>query len=228
MDIAEWLRGLGLGQYEAAFRENAIGGAVLVSLTAEDLRDLGIGLIGHRRKLLDAIAILRGDAGTPAVAAETPASSAERRQLTLRSGRLDGISGRGWPTAAMRGRSFRRGSPLSFQGHLDQAIRMRDLSVQEANASASLHSRASCLSLAIGTTCLLRDFEELLPRADAIRALATWPGAWSSAASPTRILATTTANRRRVTDWLCIDKPKPGGACLFAGILHQRPKPTDG
>jgi class 3 adenylate cyclase len=83
MDIAEWLRGLGLEQYEPAFRENAIDGAVLARLTAEDLREIGVGLIGHRRKLLDAIAELRGDAGTPAPAAETPVSSAERRQLTV-------------------------------------------------------------------------------------------------------------------------------------------------
>ncbi len=59
MDIAEWLRGLGLGQYEPAFRENAIDGTVLPSLTAEDLKDLGVGLVGHRRRLLDAVARAR-------------------------------------------------------------------------------------------------------------------------------------------------------------------------
>ena len=49
MDIADWLRGLGLEQYEAAFRENAIDAGVLRELTADDLRELGITPIGHRR-----------------------------------------------------------------------------------------------------------------------------------------------------------------------------------
>jgi hypothetical protein len=61
MDIGGWLRRLGLEQYETAFRENHIDDIVLPRLTAEDLKDLGIGSIGHRRKLLDAIALLRGD-----------------------------------------------------------------------------------------------------------------------------------------------------------------------
>ena len=62
MDLGGWLRSLGLGQYEAAFRENEIDDAVLPSLTAEDLKDLGVSVVGHRRKLLDAIAGLRADA----------------------------------------------------------------------------------------------------------------------------------------------------------------------
>ena len=65
MDIVVWLRSLGLGRYEAAFRENEIDGAVLSSLTAEDLKDLGVSTVGHRRKLLDAIAGLRAS-GSPA------------------------------------------------------------------------------------------------------------------------------------------------------------------
>jgi hypothetical protein len=54
MDIGTWLRGLGLDRYEAAFRENEIDETVLPSLTLEDLKDLGVSLVGHRRKLLDA------------------------------------------------------------------------------------------------------------------------------------------------------------------------------
>jgi len=54
MDVVVWLRSLGLGQYEAVFRENEIDETVLPSLTAEDLKDLGVGIVGHRRKLLDA------------------------------------------------------------------------------------------------------------------------------------------------------------------------------
>ena len=57
MDIVVWLRSLGLGRYEAAFRDNEIDETVLPSLTAEDLKDLGVSVVGHRRKLLDAIAL---------------------------------------------------------------------------------------------------------------------------------------------------------------------------
>jgi hypothetical protein len=59
MDVGGWLRRLGLEHYEATFRENKIDDTVLPSLTAEDLKDLGVGFVGDRRKLLDAIAALR-------------------------------------------------------------------------------------------------------------------------------------------------------------------------
>ena len=73
MDVGDWLRGLGLQRYEAAFRENEIDETVLPSLTAEDLMQIGVGPVGHRRKLLDAIAALRTDVGgkAPAAAAGT-------------------------------------------------------------------------------------------------------------------------------------------------------------
>src|ERR1700730_3082102 len=93
MDIVVWLRSLGLGKYEAAFRENEIDETVLPGLTAEDLKELGVAALGHRRKLLDAIAALRGDTSATASAADkVPASSApsvspedraERRQVTV-------------------------------------------------------------------------------------------------------------------------------------------------
>jgi class 3 adenylate cyclase/predicted ATPase len=82
VDIATWLHGLGLRQYEEAFRDNAIDAAVLPELTAEDLKDLGVSLVGHRRKLLAAIAALRSDTAAP----PEPAAgvvTAERRQLTV-------------------------------------------------------------------------------------------------------------------------------------------------
>jgi class 3 adenylate cyclase/predicted ATPase len=56
MDIVEWLRGLGLERYAPAFRDNDIDGDLLRRLTAEDLRELGVASVGHRRRLLDAIA----------------------------------------------------------------------------------------------------------------------------------------------------------------------------
>ena len=58
-----WFYGLGLQQYEQAFCDNAIDAAVLPELTADDLKDLGVALVGHRRKLLAAIAALRSDVG---------------------------------------------------------------------------------------------------------------------------------------------------------------------
>jgi class 3 adenylate cyclase len=90
MDIGGWLRSLGLERYEAAFRENEIDETVLPSLTAEDLNDLGVGIVGHRRKLLDAIAVLRAYASAKAPTAEAPPTlpkspqdTAERRQVTV-------------------------------------------------------------------------------------------------------------------------------------------------
>jgi len=61
MDLGGWLRSLGLGKYEAAFRENEIDETVLRSLTHETLKEIGVAAVGHRLKLLDAIAALRRD-----------------------------------------------------------------------------------------------------------------------------------------------------------------------
>ena len=58
MDIAAWLRGLGLERYETAFRDNDVDAEVLPELTAEDLISIGVTSVGHRRKLLAAIASL--------------------------------------------------------------------------------------------------------------------------------------------------------------------------
>src|ERR1700751_3473333 len=86
MDIENWLRRLGLERYEAAFSENEIDDTILPSLTAEDLKDLGVSIVGHRRKLLDAIAVLRVDASAMTESARVrPVTdrAAERRQLTV-------------------------------------------------------------------------------------------------------------------------------------------------
>ena len=74
MDVVVWLRSLGLGKYEAVFRENDIDETVLPNLTAEDLKELGVASLGHRRKLLDAIAALRADTG---VKVESPPAAPE-------------------------------------------------------------------------------------------------------------------------------------------------------
>jgi class 3 adenylate cyclase len=91
MDLSAWLHGLGLGQYEQAFRDNAIGPDVLLQLTAEDLKELGVVLVGHRRKLLDAIAALRVSAssasddgrGARILSASSVDPIGERRQVTV-------------------------------------------------------------------------------------------------------------------------------------------------
>jgi class 3 adenylate cyclase/tetratricopeptide (TPR) repeat protein len=82
--IAEWLASIGLGQYAQCFAENAIDLSVLHDLTEQDLKDLGV-LLGHRRKILRAIAELDRAALVTAEAATEPVSrdEAERRHLTV-------------------------------------------------------------------------------------------------------------------------------------------------
>ncbi|MFL5281576.1 MAG: AAA family ATPase [Rhodopila sp.] len=95
MDVGEWLWSLGLEHYEAAFRENGVNADILRHLTADDLKELGVAAVGHRRQLLVAIAKLQDDtASSQAVgpAGDQPASipahdavphGGERRQLTV-------------------------------------------------------------------------------------------------------------------------------------------------
>jgi class 3 adenylate cyclase len=82
--IAEWLASIGLGEYAQRFSENAIDLSVVRDLTEQDLKDLGV-LLGHRRKMLRAIAELKGDVPrTPQTGSKpVPRDSAERRQLTV-------------------------------------------------------------------------------------------------------------------------------------------------
>ena len=83
-DIAEWLASIGLSEYAQRFADNAIDLSVIRDLTEQDLKDLGV-LLGHRRKILRAIAELDGGAPAPAETATEPAprDEAERRQLTV-------------------------------------------------------------------------------------------------------------------------------------------------
>ena len=88
MDIAAWLRRLGLEQYEQAFRDNDIDAKVLPDLTADDLTSIGVTSVGHRRKLLAAIGALSAAVPASAVMAasrDAPQADAERRQLTVMS-----------------------------------------------------------------------------------------------------------------------------------------------
>jgi class 3 adenylate cyclase len=89
MDVGKWLRRLRLSEYALAFRDNQIDGDVLRNLTGDDLKELGVASVGHRRKLLLAIAELSGTSVGPTALAkasriEPPAyDAAERRQLTV-------------------------------------------------------------------------------------------------------------------------------------------------
>jgi SAM domain (Sterile alpha motif)/Adenylate and Guanylate cyclase catalytic domain len=90
MDVASWLRSLGLEKYEPVFRENEIDADVLPELTELDLEKLGVPL-GHRKRLLKAIATLRNDGSGKAPSVDTATTSsapnaqdrAERRQVTV-------------------------------------------------------------------------------------------------------------------------------------------------
>jgi len=91
MDVADWLRDLGLEQYASVFLDNSVSVDLLPTLTADDLKDLGISAVGHRRQLLNAIARLggavkraAGEQGAHAEHAEaTSLETAERRQLSV-------------------------------------------------------------------------------------------------------------------------------------------------
>lgn len=95
MDVRAWLEGLGLGAYADAFEENFIDGQVLVQLTPEDLKEIGVTAVGHRRRLIDAIAALGTQSRVDDVTAERPtgpgssetppadSNVGERRQVTV-------------------------------------------------------------------------------------------------------------------------------------------------
>ena len=80
MDVSAWLRQLGLEEYAAAFALNHVDAATLRRLTADDLRDIGVNSVGHRRRLLEAIAQLN-QAATKA--RTTAGFDAERRPVTV-------------------------------------------------------------------------------------------------------------------------------------------------
>jgi SAM (Sterile alpha motif) domain-containing protein len=89
MDVGDFLRELGLPQYEAAFRENAIDAKVLATLTGDDLKEMGVVPIGHRRRLLEAIADLRRraapDGDAVCVSAALPSNPTERVDASERT-----------------------------------------------------------------------------------------------------------------------------------------------
>ncbi|MDX1433635.1 MAG: AAA family ATPase [Gammaproteobacteria bacterium] len=80
-DVREWLGSLGLGQYADAFEENSLDWDLLASLTSEELKEIGVRPLGHRKRILEAAASLAPPAATSESPA--PAGDAERRQLTV-------------------------------------------------------------------------------------------------------------------------------------------------
>jgi class 3 adenylate cyclase/predicted ATPase len=82
MDVGSWLRSLGLGQYEAAFRDSAVDADVLCELSDSDLVQLGV-LLGHRKRLLKAIAELPSADRIAPPTWLAPSTAAERRHLTV-------------------------------------------------------------------------------------------------------------------------------------------------
>ena len=80
-DVQQWLNSIGLGQYADAFEENAIEWDLLPGLSSEELKEIGVGPLGHRKRILDAVGTLAARAA-PAQSS-IPGGEAERRQLTV-------------------------------------------------------------------------------------------------------------------------------------------------
>jgi SAM domain (Sterile alpha motif) len=117
-DIADWLRGLGLEQYAQAFHDNAIDPEILRDLTADDLIDLGVRLVGHRRKLLAAIAALR-DHPPISTAANVPAQPVQAGGADIaRTGSANRASTRSTWSSKVR-----------FPGQLGPTIRTSSLQI---------------------------------------------------------------------------------------------------
>ena len=82
LDIEGWLRGIGLAQYVDLFRANDINGELLVRLTGDDLKEIGVASLGHRKMLMEAIAAL---GAAPEAPAPTPVSATHRRRRSAAS-----------------------------------------------------------------------------------------------------------------------------------------------
>ena len=144
MDVVVWLRSLGLGKYEAAFRENDIDETVLPGLTDETLKELGVASIGHRVKLLDAIAALRneGSGKAPTVDAATTSTSpnahpedrAVRRQVTVMFSDLVGSTAL---SARMDPEDLLRTNEISDKTHVGSSGGIQSASKDAARPNAA-------------------------------------------------------------------------------------------
>ena len=146
MDIGAWLRDLGLERYADSFEAHAIDSEVLLELTEADLEKLGV-VLGHRKKLLKAIAALREsdkEIGKPgeADASRAPRREAERRQLTVLFCDLVGSTEL---CGAARSRGHGRGDP-----RLSGMLRRGGRALGRARRQVHGRWRARLLRLAAG------------------------------------------------------------------------------
>src|SRR5688572_6024700 len=93
MDVGAWLKELGLAEYADAFATNGVDSTILLELSNDDLKDLGVARLADRKRLLKAIESLSGQAA-PAEAASTPqvTQAGERRQVTVLFADLAGFT----------------------------------------------------------------------------------------------------------------------------------------
>jgi class 3 adenylate cyclase/predicted ATPase len=129
INVGEWLRRLGLGQYEERFRDNKIDADVLTRLTTDDLKELGVLAVGDRRKLLTAIAGLSLSShseGTPAPGTHsTIEAAAERRPVAVMFCDLVGstslalqLDAEDWRDLVGRYLDDASGAVTTFDGHV--------------------------------------------------------------------------------------------------------------
>ena len=84
-EVGRWLEELGLGRYAAAFSENNIEFDLLLELTEADIEKLGVSSLGHRKKLLKAIAVLSDESvATEAIKKRSTAGPSISRALSRR------------------------------------------------------------------------------------------------------------------------------------------------
>jgi class 3 adenylate cyclase/tetratricopeptide (TPR) repeat protein len=95
MNIADWLRSLGLSDYTQAFADNHIDEEILLCLTVEDLKDIGIASVGHRRRLMTAIEELKHSKERAATCDDNragPEIVSERREVTVLFADIEGFT----------------------------------------------------------------------------------------------------------------------------------------
>jgi hypothetical protein len=147
MEVGNWLNRLGLAEYIDAFRANRVDSIVLEKLTAEDLKEIGVGPVGHRRTILAAIDELKNAQSAGSNGEQTPAvagsSGPERRHLTVVF--CDLVSSTALATSMDPGdlreivrldaRDHRSSPPFSWSGPRERRDAERQLSGSTGNSS---------------------------------------------------------------------------------------------
>jgi hypothetical protein len=165
MDVGGWLRGLGLGQYEEKFRDNKIDAEVLPRLTVDDLKDIGVSVVGDRRRLLDAIAVIAA-AGPGSPTKSTPSNdrqaSAERRPITVMFCDLVGstslaakLDAEDWRTLVNTYLDEASAAVTGLGGHVEKARRRVDGAIR-LSSRAGERRRARCARRAGDPACAFR------------------------------------------------------------------------